>query len=115
MEGAPAGIKGVSLFVVPKILVSADGSLGQRNGVICGSIEHKMGIHGNSTCLMNYDSETGFLIGEENRGIKAMFTMMNGVRLDVAVQGPAEPEVAARTAPIYGTQRVHGRLIARSK
>ena len=87
IEGAPAGIKGLSLFIVPKFLVNADGSLGARNGVMCGSIEHKMGIHGNSTCVLNYDGATGWLIGEENRGINAMFTMMNEARLGVAVQG----------------------------
>src|SRR5260370_599468 len=75
IEGAPAGIKGVSLFVVPKVLVNADGSLGARNGVSCGSIEHKMGIHGNSTCVMNYDSATGWLSGEENKGIQGTFVM----------------------------------------
>ena len=85
IEGAPAGIKGVSLFVVPKILVNADGSLGARNGVSCGSIEHKMGIHGNSTCVMNYDGATGWLIGEENKGMQGMFVMMNEARLGVAV------------------------------
>ena len=70
IEGAPAGIKGISLFVVPKFLVNADGSLGARNGVSCGSIEHKMGIHGNSTCVMNYDGATGWLVGEENKGLQ---------------------------------------------
>jgi acyl-CoA dehydrogenase len=94
IEGAPAGIKGVSLFVVPKILVNEDGSLGAHNGVSCGSIEHKMGIHGNSTCVMNYDSATGWLIGEENRGMQGMFVMMNEARLGVAVQGLAQSEVA---------------------
>ena len=89
IEGAPAGIKGVSLFVVPKVLVNADGSLGARNGVSCGSIEHKMGIHGNSTCVMNYDNATGWLIGEENKGMQGMFVMMNEARLGVAVQAGA--------------------------
>ena len=70
IEGAPAGTKGISLFVVPKIMVNADGSLGERNGVACGSIEDKMGIHGNSTCVMNYDGATGWLVGEENRGLQ---------------------------------------------
>src|SRR5258707_15750306 len=84
-EAPSAGIKGVSLFVVPKILVNADGSLGARNGVSCGSIEHKMGIHGNSTCVMNYDGATGWLIGEENRGRQGMFVSMNGARLGGAV------------------------------
>src|SRR5438445_492714 len=86
IEGAPSGIKGVSLFVVPKVLVNADGSLGARNGVSCGSIEHKMGIHGNSTCVMNFDNATGWLIGEENKGMQGMFVMMNEARLGVAVQ-----------------------------
>src|SRR6266436_1985759 len=98
IEGAPAGIKGVSLFVVPKILVNADGSLGARNGVSCGSIEHKMGIHGNSTCVMNYDNATGWLIGEENKGMQGMFVMMNEARLGVAVQGLAQSEVAYQNA-----------------
>ena len=98
IEGAPAGIKGVSLFVVPKILVNADGSLGARNGVSCGSIEHKMGIHGNSTCVMNYDGATGWLIGEENKGMQGMFVMMNEARLGVAVQGLAQSEVAYQNA-----------------
>jgi len=77
IEGAPAGTKGISLFVVPKFLVNADGSLGARNGVSCGSLEHKMGIHGNATCVMNYDGATGWLVGQENRGLNAMFVMMN--------------------------------------
>src|SRR6201990_417717 len=98
IEGAPAGIKGVSLFVVPKILVNADGSLGARNGVTCGSIEHKMGIHGNSTCMMNYEGATGWLVGEANRGLNAMFVMMNEARLGVAVQGLAMSEVAFQNA-----------------
>ncbi|HEX3440874.1 MAG TPA: acyl-CoA dehydrogenase family protein, partial [Pseudolabrys sp.] len=87
IEGAPAGTKGISLFVVPKIMVDNDGALGMRNGVSCGSIEEKMGIHGNSTCVMNYDGATGWLIGEENRGLNAMFTMMNEARLGVGIQG----------------------------
>src|SRR5271169_930854 len=101
IEGAPSGIKGVSLFVVPKFLVNADGSLGARNGVTCGSIEHKMGIHGNSTCVMNYDSATGWLIGEENKGMQGMFVMMNEARLGVAVQGLAQSEVAYQNAAAY--------------
>ena len=89
IEGAPEGTKGISLFVVPKFLPKADGSLGARNAVSCGSIEEKMGIHGNATCVMNYDGATGWLIGEENRGLHAMFTMMNEARLGVGVQGLA--------------------------
>src|ERR1700716_520822 len=115
IEGDPAGIRGVSLFVVPKILVNADGSLGARNGVSCGSIEHKMGIHGNSTCVMNYDGATGFLIGEESRGINAMFTMMNEARLGVAVQGLAVSEVAYQNAVIYAKERLQGRSISGAK
>jgi acyl-CoA dehydrogenase len=114
-EGAPAGIKGLSLFIVPKINVNQDGSLGTRNGVMCGSIEHKMGIHGNSTCVMNYDGATGFLIGEENRGINAMFTMMNEARLGVAVQGLAVSEVAYQNAVIYAKERLQGRSISGAK
>ena len=112
IEGAPAGIKGVSLFVVPKVLVNADGSLGARNGVSCGSIEHKMGIHGNSTCVMNYDSATGWLIGEENKGMQGMFVMMNEARLGVAVQGLAQSEVAYQNAVNYARDRLQGRSIS---
>src|ERR1700754_1487866 len=112
IEGAPAGIKGVSLFVVPKILVDADGSLGARNGVTCGSIEYKMGIHGNATCVMNYDGATGWLIGEENRGMQGMFVMMNEARLGVAVQGLAQSEVAYQNAVAYARERLQGRSIS---
>src|SRR5216684_2592888 len=111
IEGAPSGIKGVSLFVVPKIMVNADGSLGARNGVTCGSIEHKMGIHGNSTCVMNYDSATGWLIGEENKGMQGMFVMMNEARLGVAVQGLAQSEVAYQNAVSYARERLQGRAL----
>jgi acyl-CoA dehydrogenase len=112
IEGAPAGIKGLSLFIVPKFLVNADASLGARNGVVCGSIEHKMGIHGNSTCVLNYDAATGWLIGEENRGINAMFTMMNEARLGVAVQGLAVSEAAYQNAANYARDRLQGRSIS---
>src|SRR5450631_2278047 len=115
IEGAPAGIKGVSLFVVPKVLVNADGSLGARNGVSCGSIEHKMGIHGNSTCVMNYDSATGWLIGEENKGMQGMFVMMNEARLGVAVQGLAQSEVAYQNAVAYARDRLQGRSLSGPK
>src|SRR5215210_6375412 len=112
IEGAPEGVKGISLFVVPKVRVNPDGSLGERNGISCGSIEEKMGIHGNSTCVMNYDGATGWLIGEENRGINAMFTMMNEARLGVAVQGLAISEVAYQNAAIYARDRLQGRSIS---
>jgi alkylation response protein AidB-like acyl-CoA dehydrogenase len=115
IEGAPAGIKGVSLFVVPKVLVNADGSLGAPNGVTCGSIEHKMGIHGNSTCVMNYDGATGWLIGEENKGMQGMFVMMNEARLGVAVQGLAQSEVAYQNAVIYAKDRLQGRSLTGPK
>ena len=112
IEGAPAGTKGISLFVVPKFLVKDDGSIGARNAVTCGSIEEKMGIHGNSTCVMNYDGATGWLIGEENRGLNAMFTMMNEARLGVGVQGLALSEVAYQNAATYAKERLQGRAIS---
>jgi len=112
IEGAPAGTKGISLFVVPKIMVNNDGSLGSRNGVTCGSLEEKMGIHGNATCVMNYDGAVGWLIGEENRGLNAMFVMMNEARLGVGVQGLAQSEVAYQNAVIYAKERLQGRAIS---
>src|SRR5690242_2248560 len=115
IEGAPAGIKGISLFVVPKFLVKADGSPGARNAVTCGSIEHKMGIHGNSTCVMNYDNATGWLIGEENKGMQGMFVMMNEARLGVAVQGLAQSEVAYQNAVAYARDRLQGRSLTGPK
>jgi alkylation response protein AidB-like acyl-CoA dehydrogenase len=115
IDGAPAGVKGISLFLVPKFLVGEDGSLGARNGVVCGSIEHKMGIHANSTCVMNYDGARGWLIGEENRGLPAMFVMMNGARLGVAVQGLALSEVAYQNAAAYAKERLQGRSLMGAK
>ena len=112
IEGAPAGTKGISLFVAPKIMVNDDGSLGAPNGVSCGSLEEKMGIHGNATCVMNYDGATGWLIGEENRGLAAMFTMMNEARLGVGVQGLAQSEVAYQNAAFYAKERLQGRAIS---
>jgi hypothetical protein len=115
IEGAPAGVRGISLFVVPKVLVYADGSLGAKNGVSCGSIEHKMGIHGNSTCVMNYDNATGWLVGEENKGLNAMFVMMNEARLAVGVQGLAQSEVAYQNAVAYARDRLQGRALSGPK
>ena len=115
IDGAPAGTKGISLFVVPKIMVKDDGSLADRNGVSCGSIEEKMGIHGNSTCVMNYDGAIGWLIGQENRGLNAMFTMMNEARLGVGVQGLAQSEVAYQNAAIYAKERLQGRALTGAK
>jgi acyl-CoA dehydrogenase len=115
IEGAPAGTKGISLFVVPKFLVNEDGSLGARNGVSCGSIEHKMGIHGNSTCVMNYDGAKGWLVGQENKGLNAMFVMMNEARLGVAIQGLAQSDVAYQNAVIYAKDRIQGRSLSGPK
>jgi acyl-CoA dehydrogenase len=115
IEGAPQGTKGISLFVVPKFLVNADGSLGARNGVSCGSIEEKMGIHANSTCVMNFDAATGWLVGEANRGLNAMFVMMNEARLGVGVQGLAVSEVAYQNAATYAKERLQGRSISGTK
>ena len=100
IEGAPEGTRGLSLFIVPKFLPAAGGGIGARNAVSCGSIEEKMGIHGNSTCVMNYDGATGWLMGEANRGLQAMFTMMNEARLGVGVQGLASPKSLIRTPPL---------------
>ena len=115
IEGAPAGTKGISLFVVPKFMVKDDGSVGERNGVSCGSLEEKMGIHGNSTCVMNYDNATGWLVGEENRGLNAMFVMMNEARLGVGIQGLALSEVAYQNAVVYAKERLQGRAITGAK
>jgi alkylation response protein AidB-like acyl-CoA dehydrogenase len=115
IEGAPAGVKGISLFVVPKFLVKPGGTLGARNGVSCGSIEHKMGIHGNSTCVMNFENATGWLIGEENKGLNAMFVMMNEARLGVAIQGLSQSEVAYQNAATYAKDRLQGRSISGPK
>ena len=115
IEGAPAGIRGISLFIVPKMLPDADGSLGARNAVSCGALEAKMGIHGNATCVMNYDGATGWLIGAENRGINAMFTMMNEARLGVGVQGLALSEVAYQNAAAYAKERLQGRALTGAK
>ncbi len=115
IEGAPEGTKGISLFVVPKVLVNPDGSLGERNGVACGSIEHKMGIHGNATCVMNYDGAKGWLVGEANRGLNAMFVMMNEARLGVAIQGLSQSEVAYQNAAAYAKDRLQGRALSGAK
>ena len=111
IAGGPEGIKGVSLFIVPKFMVNADGSLGARNSLSVGKIEEKMGIHGNSTCVMNYDGATGFLVGEEHKGMKAMFTMMNEARLGVGLQGYAVAEAAYQNAVAYAKDRLQGRAV----
>ena len=113
--GAPESSKGISLFVVPKIMVQDDGSLGQRNAVSCGSLEHKMGIHGNATCVMNYDGATGWLVGEENKGLAAMFIMMNAARMWVGMQGLGQAEIAFQNAVHYARERRQGRALTGPK
>ncbi|CAD7337903.1 acyl-CoA dehydrogenase [Sphingomonadales bacterium 56] len=108
---APEGSKGISLFVVPKVLVNDDGSLGERNAVSCGSLEHKMGIHGNATCVMNYDGAKGWIVGEENKGLAAMFIMMNAARMWVGMQGLGQAEVAFQNAVHYARDRRQGRAL----
>ncbi len=111
VPGGPEGIKGVSLFIVPKFLVDDEGNIGARNGVTVGSIEEKMGIHGNSTCVLNYDEAEGYLIGDLNKGMRAMFTMMNEARLGVGMQGLAQAEVAYQNALAYAKDRLQGRAV----
>jgi acyl-CoA dehydrogenase len=115
IEGAPEGTRGLSLFVVPKVMPNPDGTLGARNAVSCGSIEEKMGIHGNATCVMNYDGAAGWLVGEENHGLPAMFVMMNEARLGVGVQGLALSEVAYQNAAQYAKDRLQGRALSGAK
>jgi len=112
IEGAPEGVKGISLFIVPKYVLKDDGTPGERNAVSCGAIEHKMGIHGNSTCVMNYDEAKGFLIGTENKGLNAMFVMMNEARLGVGLQGLSIAEVAYQNAANYARERLQGRSLS---
>jgi len=115
IEGAPAGVKGISLFLVPKYLVNEDGSPGERNGVSCGALEEKMGIHGNATCVLNYDDAIGWLVGEEHKGLRAMFTMMNEARLGVGLQGLSQSEVAYQNAATYALERLQGRSLTGPK
>ncbi|WP_379550358.1 acyl-CoA dehydrogenase C-terminal domain-containing protein [Erythrobacter sp. W53] len=109
--GAPDSSKGISLFIVPKFVLDEDQNPGERNGVVCGSIEKKMGIHGNSTCLLNYDGATGWMVGEENKGLAAMFVMMNAARLGVGIQGLSQAEVAYQNAVAYALDRRQGRAL----
>jgi len=111
IDGAPEGTKGISLFVVPKFLPDSAGKAGERNGVACGALESKMGIHGNATCVMNYDGATGWLVGERDKGLRAMFTMMNEARLGVGIQGLALSEVAYQNAAAYARDRRQGRAL----
>ena len=115
VDGAPAGTRGLSLFIMPKFLPAPNGGVGARNAVSCGSIEEKMGIHGNATCVMNYDGATGWLVAEPNRGLQAMFTMMNEARLGVGVQGLAMSEVAYQNAAAYAKERLAGRALTGAK
>nr|WP_315053093.1 acyl-CoA dehydrogenase C-terminal domain-containing protein [uncultured Brevundimonas sp.] len=115
VEGAPAGIKGLSLFVVPKVLVNEDGSLGERNGVVCAGLEHKMGIHGNATCVMAYENATGWLVGEEGRGMNNMFVVMNEARLGTGLQGLAIGTAAYQAAVEFAKDRIQGRSLTGPK
>ena len=115
IEGAPDGIKGISLFIVPKFVLDADGNPGERNPVSCGGLEEKMGIHGNATCVMNYDGATGYLVGEENKGMRAMFVMMNEARLGVGLQGLAAAEVANQNAAAFAKDRLQSRSLTGPK
>lgn len=115
LPNAPEGVKGISLFVVPKFMPDGDGGVGARNGIVCGSIEHKMGIHGNSTCVMNLDGATGWLVGEPHKGLKAMFIMMNAARLGVAMQGLGIAEVSYQNAVAYAKDRLQMRALDGTK
>ena len=113
--GAPDSTRGISLFVVPKVMVGDDGSLGAPNAVSCGSIEHKMGIRGQATCVMNYDGATGYMVGEENKGLAAMFIMMNAARVGVAIQGLAQGDIAFQNGLQYAKDRRQGRSLTGAK
>src|SRR5256714_6007136 len=115
IAGAPDNVKGISLFVVPKFLVNEDGSIGPRNTLGCGAIEKKMGIHGNATCVMNYDGAKGWLVGEPEKGLQAMFIMMNAARLGVGLQGLAQGEVAYQNAAVYAKDRRQSRALKESE
>ncbi|WP_250483018.1 acyl-CoA dehydrogenase C-terminal domain-containing protein [Caballeronia sp. GaOx3] len=115
LPGAPMGTKGISLFIVPKFVPDAGGAIGERNGIKCGSIEHKMGIHGNATCVMNLDGATGWLVGEANKGLNAMFVMMNAARLGVGMQGLGLTEVAYQNSLVYAKERLQMRSLTGPK
>jgi alkylation response protein AidB-like acyl-CoA dehydrogenase len=115
ITGAPAGVKGISMFIVPKFMLTDDGGVGERNSAGCGSIEQKMGIKGSATCVMNYDGATGYLIGQPNKGMRAMFTMMNDARLGVGIQGLGLSEIAYQNAAAYAKERTQGRSITGAK
>ena len=115
LEGAPAGTKGISLFIVPKVLLNEDGSLGERNAVHCGSIEKKMGIKGSATCVMNFDGATGYLLGEENRGLEVMFKIMNAARIGTALQGVSLGDASFQGALAYAQERLQMRALSGPK
>ncbi|MGO2226391.1 MAG: acyl-CoA dehydrogenase family protein, partial [Psychrobacter celer] len=115
LPGAPAGTKGISLFIVPKVLVNEDNSLGENNNVVCGSIEHKMGIKASATCVMNFDGAKGYLIGPENRGLQCMFTFMNVARIGTAVQGLTAAEYAFQGSLTYAKDRLAMRSLSGAK
>ena len=115
IEGAPAGTRGISLFIVPKFLPDADGNPGVRNSVKCLGLEEKMGIHGNATCVISHEEATGWLIGEENRGLALMFVMMNEARLGVGLQGIAQAEAAYQAAAAFAKDRLQGRSLTGPK
>jgi alkylation response protein AidB-like acyl-CoA dehydrogenase len=115
IPGAPKGMKGVSLFLVPKFIPGEDGAPGPRNGVFCGAIEHKMGIKASATCVMNFDEATGWLVGQPNKGMRAMFAMMNTERLAVGVQGLGLAEVSYQNSAVYARERLQGRALSGAK
>jgi len=115
LPDAPKGIKGISLFLVPKFLVNDDGTLGARNGVVCSGIEHKMGLKASATCQLSFDDATGWLVGEPHKGMRAMFTMMNAERLSVGIQGLGIGEAAYQSAVAYARERLQGRSLAGAK
>jgi hypothetical protein len=115
LPDAPAGVKGISLFIVPKYKTGKDGIMGERNSVSCGAIEHKMGIRGSSTCVMNFDAAEGWLIGQPHRGLNAMFTMMNTARLGVGVQGLGLTETAYQMSRVYARERLQMRSLSGAK
>jgi alkylation response protein AidB-like acyl-CoA dehydrogenase len=115
IEGAPAGVKGISLFVVPKFIPDENGEPGERNDLVCGGLEEKMGIHGNATCVMNYDGAKGWLVGEENKGLRTMFIMMNEARLGVGLQGLGLAEVAYQNSLAFAKDRIQGRSLTGPK
>ena len=115
LPDAPAGVKGISLFLVPKLLPDANGNPGERNPAVCGSVEHKMGIKAAATCVMNFDNAKGWLIGQENRGLACMFTMMNDARFQVGLQGLGIAEMAYQGSVEYALDRLQSRSLSGPK